>query len=77
MPSDHEIEFVIELVPDTAPIFKRPYRMATNQLAELKEQLQELLNKGYIRLVHHHGEHPLFLLRRKMVRRECVWITVL
>jgi hypothetical protein len=39
MPLDHEIEFVIELVPSIAPIFKRPYRMATNQLAELKEQL--------------------------------------
>jgi hypothetical protein len=33
MPLDCEIE----LVPSTAPIFKRPYRMATNQLAELKE----------------------------------------
>jgi hypothetical protein len=39
MPPDHEIEFVIELVPDTTPKFKRPYRMTTNQLAELKEQL--------------------------------------
>jgi hypothetical protein len=45
MPPDHEIEFVIELVPGTAPIFKRPYRMAANQIAELKEQLQELLDK--------------------------------
>jgi hypothetical protein len=33
MPPDREIEFVIELVPDTAPIFKRPYRMTANQLA--------------------------------------------
>jgi hypothetical protein len=49
MPPDCEIEFVIELVPGTAPIFKRPYRMAANQLAELKEQLQEFLDKGYIR----------------------------
>jgi hypothetical protein len=48
MPLDHEIEFVIELVPGTAPIFKRPYRMTANQLSELKEQLQELLDKGYI-----------------------------
>jgi hypothetical protein len=48
MPPDREIEFVNELVPGTAPIFKRPYRMATNQLAEHKEQLQELLDKGYI-----------------------------
>jgi hypothetical protein len=49
MPPDYELEFVIELVLGIAPIFKRPYRMATNQLAELKEQLQELLDKGYIR----------------------------
>jgi predicted transcriptional regulator len=39
MPPDHEIEFVIELVPGAGPIFKGPYRMVTNQLAELKEQL--------------------------------------
>jgi hypothetical protein len=45
MPPDREIE----LVPGTTPIFKRPYRMAANQLAELKEQLQELLDNGYIR----------------------------
>jgi hypothetical protein len=37
MPPDREIEFVIELVLGTAPIFKRTYRMAANQLAELKE----------------------------------------
>jgi hypothetical protein len=36
MPPDREIEFVIELVPGTTPIFKRPYIMAANQLAELK-----------------------------------------
>jgi hypothetical protein len=37
MPPDRKIEFVIELVPGIAPIFKRLYRMAANQLAELKE----------------------------------------
>jgi hypothetical protein len=49
MPPDREIEFAIELVPGTAPIYKRPYRMDANQLAELKEQIQELLDKGFIR----------------------------
>jgi hypothetical protein len=44
MPPDREIEFVIELVPGSAPTFKRPYRMATNQLVELNELLQELLD---------------------------------
>jgi hypothetical protein len=77
MPPDHEIEFVIELVPGTAPIFKRPYRMAANQLAELKEQLQELLNKGYIYPSASPWGAPIFLYLRKMVHRECAWITVL
>jgi hypothetical protein len=48
MPPNHEIEFVIVQVPGTAPIFKRSYRMIDNQLAELKEQLQELLDNGYM-----------------------------
>jgi hypothetical protein len=47
MPADRDIEFVIELQPGTAPISKRPYRMPPKELAELKNQLQELLDKGY------------------------------
>lgn len=49
MPPDREIEFSIDLALGTAPIYKRPYRMDANQLAELKDQIQELLEKGYIR----------------------------
>jgi hypothetical protein len=49
MPPDRDVEFVIELQPGTAPISKRPYRMPPKELAELKNQLQELLDKGYIR----------------------------
>jgi hypothetical protein len=48
MPPDGDVEFVIELQPGTAPISKRPYRMPPKELAELKNQLQELLDKGYI-----------------------------
>jgi hypothetical protein len=49
MPPDRDIEFVIELQPEIAPISKRPYRMLPAELAELKKQLQELLDKGFIR----------------------------
>jgi hypothetical protein len=49
MPPDRDIEFIIELQPGTAPISKRPYRMPPNELAELKIQLHDLLDKGYIR----------------------------
>ena len=49
MPPDRDIEFIIELQPGTSPISKRPYRMLPKELAELKIQLQELLDKGFIR----------------------------
>ena len=49
MPPDQDIEFVIELQPGTAPIPRRPYRMTPSELAELKIQLQELQDKGFIR----------------------------
>jgi hypothetical protein len=45
MPPDRDIEFMIELKPDTAPIYKTPYRMTTPELAELKEHIKELLEK--------------------------------
>jgi hypothetical protein len=49
MPLDRVVEFVIELQPSTAPISRRPYKMTPKELAELKVQLNELLDKGYIR----------------------------
>jgi hypothetical protein len=49
MPPDQDIEFAIELQPGTTPISKRPYRMPPAELAKLKKQLQELLDKGFIR----------------------------
>ena len=49
MPPDRDVEFVIDLVPGTAPIAKRPYRMAASELAELKKQLEELQRIAFIR----------------------------
>ena len=40
---------MIDLLPGTGPIAKRPYRMSVDELEELKKQLRELSNKGYIR----------------------------
>ena len=48
MPPNRDIEFLIELLPDTGPISKRPYRMPANDLEEIKKQIKELLEKGYI-----------------------------
>ena len=52
LPPDRDVEFTIELLPRTAPISVTPYRMAPTELRELKNQLQELLEKGYIRPEH-------------------------
>jgi anion-transporting ArsA/GET3 family ATPase len=49
MPLDREVEFVIDLLPETAPISKRPYRMSMEELKELKKQLTKLQEAGYIR----------------------------
>ncbi|XP_073057247.1 uncharacterized protein [Primulina eburnea] len=49
LPPDREVEFVIELSPGTAPISKAPYRMAPIEMKELKNRLQELIDKGFIR----------------------------
>jgi hypothetical protein len=50
MPPDREVEFVIDLLPGTAPISKRPYKMSVEELKEFKKQLMELQEAGYIRL---------------------------
>jgi hypothetical protein len=42
MPLDRDIEFIIELLPGTPHISKRPYRMPVNELVELKKQIAEL-----------------------------------
>jgi hypothetical protein len=48
MPLDRDVEFIIALQPDTTPISRRPHKMTPKELAKLKIQLNELLDKGYI-----------------------------
>jgi hypothetical protein len=48
MPPVREVEFVIDLFPETAPISKRPYMTSVEELKELKKQLMELQEVGYI-----------------------------
>jgi hypothetical protein len=48
LPLKRDVEFVIELKPGMTPISRRSYRMPPNELAELKTQLQDLLEKGFI-----------------------------
>ncbi len=46
MPPDRDIEFLIELLPGTGPISKRPYRMPANDLEEIKKQIKESFRRN-------------------------------
>ncbi len=49
LPPRRDLDFTIELIPGAAPVSRAPYRMSVPELTELKMQLQELLEKKYIR----------------------------
>jgi hypothetical protein len=70
---DHDIEFMIELLPGTPPISKRPYRMPVNELVELKKQIAELQSNGFI----HPSSSPwgapvLFVEKKDRTQQMCV-----
>jgi hypothetical protein len=65
MPPDRDIEFSIDLLPGTAPIAKRPYRMALVEHEEVKKTIDELLAKGYIRRSFSPWAFPVLLVEKK------------
>jgi hypothetical protein len=73
MPPDRDIEFSIELLRGTAPISKTPYIMDVKDLVELKKQIEELLEKGFIRPSSSPWGAPvLFVSKKDGSRRLCV-----
>jgi hypothetical protein len=73
MPPDRDIEFIIELLPGTPPISKRPYRMHVNDLVELKKQIAELQSKRFIRPISSPWGAPvLFVKKKDGTQRICV-----
>ena len=73
MPQQREIEFAIDVVPGATPTSITQYRMAPMELKELKLQLQELLEKGFIRLsVSPWGAPMLFVKKKDGKLRLCV-----
>ena len=70
---EHDIEFSIDLLPGTAPIAKRPYRMAPIEHEEVKKTIDELLAKGYIRRSFSPWAFPFLLVDKKDgSKRMCV-----
>ncbi|XP_071921795.1 uncharacterized protein [Coffea arabica] len=65
LPPEREVEFKIDLVPGMAPISKTPYRMAPAELKELKIQLQDLLERGFVRESDSPWEAPVLFVKKK------------
>ncbi|XP_040377702.1 uncharacterized protein LOC121053815 [Oryza brachyantha] len=65
MHPDRDIEFIVELMPGTAPISKRPYRMPANELEGLKNQIRELQEKGFVRPSSSPWGAPVLFVKKK------------
>jgi hypothetical protein len=65
LPPEREVEFTIDILPKVSPIAQPPYRMAPKELDELKIQLQELLDKGFIRPSNSPWGAPILFVKKK------------
>ena len=73
IPLEKEVDLSIEIVPVTAPVSRAPYKMAPSYLKELKVQLQELLDKGFVRpSVSPWGAPILFVKKKDGTLRMCI-----
>ncbi|KAI0519572.1 hypothetical protein KFK09_007023 [Dendrobium nobile] len=73
LPLDRDVEFSIDIFLGTAPISKAPYRMAPKELSELKVQLQELVDRGFVRpSVSPWGAPVLFVKKKDGTLRMCI-----
>ena len=76
MPPDRDVEFLIDLLPGTGPIAKRPYKISVDELKELKKQLKSSYRKDLFAQVLHLGELRSCLLKRRTAARGYAWTTV-
>jgi hypothetical protein len=73
MPPERKVEFAIEIIPGTAPISRRAYRVSGSKLVELKKQIDELLEKGYIRpSTSPWAASVLFVEKKDGTKRMCI-----
>ena len=73
IPLEREVDLSIEIVPGTTPMSRAPYKMAPTELKELKSQLQELMDKGFIRpSVSPWGAPVLFVKNKDGTLRMCI-----
>nr|GFD42887.1 putative reverse transcriptase domain-containing protein [Tanacetum cinerariifolium] len=67
LPPPRQVEFEIEFVLGAAPVARAPYRLAPSEMKELAKQLQELSDKGFIRLSSSPLGDPVLFVKKKDV----------
>jgi hypothetical protein len=73
LPSKRKVEVSIDTFPRVSPIAQQPHRMAPTELNELKTQLQEMLDKGFIRLNNSPwGASILFVRKKDGTHKLCI-----
>nr|GEX82476.1 putative reverse transcriptase domain-containing protein [Tanacetum cinerariifolium] len=65
IPPTRQVEFQIDLIPGAAPVARAPYRLASSEMKELSDQLQEHFDKGFIRPSSSHWEDPVLIVKKK------------
>jgi hypothetical protein len=65
LPPNRQIEFRIDLVPGASPIAKAPYRLAPSEMLELSKQLQDLVDKGFVRPSYSPWGAPVLFVKKK------------
>ena len=73
LPLHRDVDFIIELHPGTSPISMTPHKMTPVELQELKVQLQDLLDKGFIRpSTSQWGAQVLFAKKKDKTLQLCI-----
>jgi len=72
VPPEREVEFSIDLVPGTKLISMASYRMSASELAKLKKQLEDLLDKKFVRPNVSPWGAPVLLVKKKDGMRLCI-----
>nr|GEV78129.1 reverse transcriptase domain-containing protein [Tanacetum cinerariifolium] len=73
LPPVRQVEFQIDLIPGAVPVARAPYRLAPLEMQELSNQLQELADRGFIRLsTSPWGAHVLFVKKKDGSFRMCI-----
>ncbi|GJZ68550.1 putative reverse transcriptase domain-containing protein [Tanacetum coccineum] len=65
IPPTRQVEFQIDLIPSVAPVAWAPYRLASSEMKELSDQLQELSDKGFIKPSSSPWEAPVLFVKKK------------